>query len=91
MIDAQRLWLAVLEQGVIDFVSPAKKRRARVQYFTQLWLTSDDQEPGSFRWICILLTLIRDSAPGLHNRPCHPVSSRPQFWHGQKRRMTRDR
>jgi len=60
MIDAQRLWLAVLEQAVIDLTladNGAVSQRPRLRYFTHLWFTSDNHEPGSFRWICDHLDL----------------------------------
>jgi len=40
MIDARRLWLAVLEQAVIDLANANEgpvTARPRLRYFTQLW------------------------------------------------------
>jgi hypothetical protein len=87
MIDARRLWLAVLMQACIDLGSAnecAVSERPRLRYFAQLWFVSDNYEPGSFRWICDHLDL---DTSWLRRRlfavvDAAPVS-RPQFWHGK--------
>jgi hypothetical protein len=54
MIDARRLWLAVLMQAISDLIGDGYSgyHRATIRYFARLWFTSDNHEPGSFLWIC---------------------------------------
>jgi hypothetical protein len=90
MIDERRLWPAILEQAVIDLVNP--DARSRLRYFTQLWFTSDNHDPGSFHWICDSL----DIDPSWLRRRLFtivdtgPVSSRPQFWCKKRIKRTND-
>jgi hypothetical protein len=51
MIDERRLWLAVLEQTIIDLVhaDPCRmEERPRLQHFAELWLRSNNHDVGSF-------------------------------------------
>ncbi len=59
MIDERRLWQAVLEQAVID-LRPDKRtitEQPGLRYCTRLWFSSNNHEPGSFRWICDYLDI----------------------------------
>ena len=56
MIDARRLWLAVLMQAINDLAHTDERQRLR-RHFTRLWFTSDNHNPGSFLWICDHLDL----------------------------------
>jgi hypothetical protein len=51
MIDVQRLWLAVLMQAINDFTYSYERARLKP------WFTSDNRDPGSFKWICDHLEL----------------------------------
>jgi hypothetical protein len=51
MIDVQRLWLAVLMQAINDFTYSYEHARLKP------WFTSDNRDPGSFKWICDHLEL----------------------------------
>jgi hypothetical protein len=47
--------MAVLQQAIIDLTNAdgcAVYDRARIRYFTRLWFTSKNYNPGSFLWIC---------------------------------------
>src|SRR6266581_1502516 len=56
MIDARRLWLAVLVQAINDLAHTDERQRLR-RHFTRFWFTSHNYDPGSFRWICDHLDL----------------------------------
>jgi len=56
MIDARRLWLAVLVQAINDLAHTDERQRLR-RHFTRLWFISGNHNPGSFHWICDHLDL----------------------------------
>src|SRR2546426_10795076 len=56
MIDARRLWLAVLVQAINDLAHTDERQRLR-RHFTRLWFISGNYDPGSFHWICDHLDL----------------------------------
>src|SRR2546427_8430837 len=81
MIDARRLWLAVLVQAINDFAHTDERQRLR-RHFTRLWFISGNHDPGSFRWICDHL----DLDPSWFRRrlfalvDAAPVSHRPRWY-----------
>jgi hypothetical protein len=57
MIDARRLWLAVLVQAINELTNTDGHESQRLRYFTHLWFVSDNHKPASFLWICDELEL----------------------------------
>jgi hypothetical protein len=93
MISERRLWVAVLEQAIIDLSGPNGVRggeRRRLRTFSRLWFTSDNDQPGSFLWVCESLQLdpswVRNQLAAVIKAAS--VSRRPQFWHRRVRLST---
>ena len=60
------LWLAVLEQAVKD--ARGTRRYHRIVKEAREWFRSEDEDPGSFLWVCRILCLDPEAVRGAVER-----------------------
>jgi hypothetical protein len=63
------LWLAVLEQAVKD--ARGTRRYHSIVEEARDWFRSEDEDPGSFLWVCRILFLDPEAVRAAVERDCY--------------------